>query len=310
MAWMQSAREGVVSGKHKPGHILGLAGEKGCGKSQLIDLIRLAMGGRTANPRDYFCGGRFNADLLSGELLVMDDEDFPSTERARSSLKQRIKGLIYGKTPRIEAKGKDAFAFRGCWRVVVACNLSEDDLRALPPVDDGTEDKLLYMVCGRAFPEVILDEEFEKWQEDIIGELPQFIHAVERFEVPEDMLAGRGKIKGWQHPEILQQMSSLDGWRALLESVDAMYDKNELALPWTGRARELEGLLTAPESSERRNAVKLFGSWHGKAGALLTDACKHSERVEPVGKLDGVQQYRVHPAKIQEEGDSTEVFPV
>ncbi len=292
--WLNCARAAMLERKPTPGHLLGLAGPRGSGKTQLIGLIELAMGGRRANPRDYFCGGRFNADLLAAELLVLDDEDVPAKEAARQAFKQRVKNFLYSGAPRIEAKHKDAFTFRGVWRAVVACNSAEDDLRALPAVDDGSRDKLLYLMCAHAFPEVLSDDEFQEWQRIVRAELPALLHFIETYEIPHHLRASRGRIVAWQHPLLLEKIHSLDGWLAMMELADIAAMAGVLPLPWKGKARELETILTGHYETER-HAKKLFGTWHAKAGVLLSEAATHSERVYVAGKSGKIKTYRIEP---------------
>ena len=286
-SWLQSARLAMLARKPSPGQLLALVGPRACGKTQLVQrLIKPSMGGREANPVSFFSGERFNGDLVKAELLVMDDETLPTDARSRQTFKQRVKTFLYSGAPRIEAKGQDAFTFQGLWRAVVCCNEAEDDLRALPPVDSGTEDKLIYLRCSPALDPRTEAEDFEHWCGTIRQQIPAFLHFVENYEVPERLRGGRGNVSGWQHPVLLDEMDRSQGWRALLEIVDS----SALFLPWKGTARELESSLENDDKA-RLHSRKLFGSWVNKAGALLGEAAAKTERVYKAGVVKGTQAW-------------------
>lgn len=295
LAWMKSARAAMLAREPSPAHLLALVGPKACGKTQLVQrVIKPAMGGRESSPAAYFSGGRFNGDLVKAELLVMDDETLPVTPLARQTFKQRVKNFLYSAAPRIEAKGQDAFTFQGLWRAVVCCNLAEDDLRALPPVDSGTEDKLIFLKCSPAFDTRLDAEKFRHWCEMVKLELPAFLDFVENYEVASAIRGGRGGVEGWQHPGIMAEIHRNEGWRSLLELVD-MADRSvriEFNLPWRGTAKQLETILT--EASEtHRHARKLLDGYFNKCGTLLGQASRLSDRVYSGPAQDGYNTWRI-----------------
>lgn len=67
IGWLKIARAAVLSGKHRPGQALCLAGDVGTGKSRLIkDVIAPCLGNRIGLPFQYLSGQTpFNSDLLA-----------------------------------------------------------------------------------------------------------------------------------------------------------------------------------------------------------------------------------------------------
>lgn len=298
LGWLKCFRLAMLAREPAPGHLLGLTGPAGCGKTQLISRIIVpAIGGRRANPRDYFVGGRFNDDLLKAEVLVMDDEDLPTREADRQRFKQRVKNFLYSESPRFEAKFQGPFSYRGLWRCVVACNFAEDDLRALPPVDDGTQDKLMYLKCSNAFPERMDDAEFSSWKTATAEELPGFLWQLERYNIPEALVHSRGMVKAYQSPAIMNILSQLAGWKALLELVDQLAQDGIIVLPWKGRAAELERALIG-HGSTKPQAEKLLGDWNAKCGKLLSEASRSSSRVELMGSHADTNSYLIKPEMV------------
>ena len=74
MAWLHSARRALLDRRRRQLPVLVIAGGAGDGKSLLIEIVRLSLGGRSANAHSYLNGKtRFNADLAGAELLYLDD---------------------------------------------------------------------------------------------------------------------------------------------------------------------------------------------------------------------------------------------
>ena len=138
LGWLKIARESLLTNRRRPGQAIAFAGPRGSGKSLLIDITELALGGRRANPYAYFTGRtNFNGDLSGAELLAVDDEAGSTDIRSRRTLAANIKSCLFSGAVRIEGKNKCAFVFQPCWRMILALNDEPEALLVLPPIGRG-----------------------------------------------------------------------------------------------------------------------------------------------------------------------------
>jgi len=296
LAWLKIARESLVSNRRRPGQALALAGPRGCGKSLLIDIAEAALGGRRANPYAYFTGRtNFNADLAGAELLAVDDEAGSSDIRSRRTLAANIKACLFAGAVRIEGKGKTAFTFRPCWRMLMALNDEPEALLVLPPITEDIGDKITLLRCHKRplpMPAHTLDER-EAFFAQLIAELPGMLASLEAWEIPNELTEERCGVRAFHHPAILASLHELSPEGHLSGIIDTAAAAGGIALPWTGTAAELKSLLCF-ESSTARDAEKLLGGWHAATGSYL--AKLEGTRVERLPMLNGVLRWRVLPS--------------
>lgn len=297
LAWLKVARESLTAGRYRPGQVLALAGPRGCGKSLLIDIIDHALGGRRANPYPYFSGRTgFNADLAGAELLAVDDEAGSSDIRARKNLAANIKACLFAGSVRIEAKGKNAFSFRPCWRMVMALNDEPENLLVLPVMSEDISDKITLLRCHKRplpMPAFTMDER-ARFFAQLVEEIPAMLAALERVEIPEDLQEERCGVKAYHHPAILGSLHQLSPEGQLIQLIDSAAAAGHLVLPWTGTSANLKAALTTT-SIVARDAEKLLGGWHAATGALL--ARLEGDRVQRLPMLDGILRWRVIPSR-------------
>jgi hypothetical protein len=257
LGWLKFARESITSGRRRPGQVVALAGPRNCGKSLLIDIMELAMGGRRANPTKYFTGRTaFNADLAGAELLVMDDEAGSTDIRARKNLAAAIKANLFAGAVSIEGKHRTQFTFAPCWRMMMALNDEPEALLVLPPITSDIFDKLTLFRCHRR-------------------PLP----------MPEE----RCGVVHFHHPAIVEALHDLSPEAAMLGLIDTAERAGGIALPWTGTAAELRALLVSCTVTGRDAERLLAGPQ--SAGTYLGRL--EGERVAKLTIHDGHQRWRV-----------------
>ncbi len=306
LGWLKFARQSLTNGNRRPGQALALAGPRQCGKSLLIDLIELAMGGRRGNPYPHFSGRTsFNGDLAGVELLAVDDDCGSSQIAARRHLAASIKSSLFAGSVRIEDKGKRAFTFKPCWRMVLAVNDEPEALMVLPPITEDLADKLILLHCHkRPLPmPAYTEEEREAFFAKLTEEMPAMLRALEAWDVPQELKEERCGIAHYHHPVILRALVELSPEGQLIGLVDALTTDGLMNLPWTGTASELKSLLVTSDAT-RRDAEKLLGGWTAAPGVYLGRLEGHRAQKLVIGG-DGIQRWRVLPPRT---GD-LEMFP-
>jgi len=293
MAWLKVARESLVHGSRRPGQALVLAGPRNSGKSLLIDIVELALGGRRSNPYPHFSGSTgFNSDLAGAELLAIDDEAGSTDIRSRRNLGASIKSSLFSGAVRIEGKFRDGFTFRPCWRLMLACNDEPENLLVIPPLTEDIADKVTLFRCHkRPLPMAAHTlEEREAFFATLREELPAMLAELVSLTIPADLHDDRCGVTFFHHPELLTALGELAPETALLSLVDSLADAGRLALPWTGTARELKGVLTSDQTTSR-DADKLLGGWTMATGTYLGRLT--GERVEKLTIRRGDQHWRI-----------------
>jgi hypothetical protein len=296
LAWLKIARESLVSNRRRPGQAIAFAGPRGSGKSLLIDITELALGGRRANPYAYFTGRtNFNADLAGAELLAVDDEAGSTDIRSRRTLASNIKACLYAGGVRIEGKNKTGFTFKPCWRMLIALNDEPEALLVLPPITEDIGDKITLFRCHKRplpMPAHTLEEK-EAFFSKLRAELPGLLAWLESWEIPSELREERSGVKEFHHPAILAALHELSPEGQLVGLVDIANAAGALPLPWTGTAAELKGIL-CHTSQTARDAEKLLGSWAPATGTYL--ARIEGGRVERLTMKDGIQRWKILPS--------------
>jgi hypothetical protein len=245
MAWLRQARRNLTAGKRRPLPAAVLVGPRNCGKSLLGEVVRLALGGRSAPAFAALSGlSLFNADIIGAELLTIDDEIASKDGRARIALAQGIKKHFFAANVRVEAKNKDALALRPVQAVVIAVNDEPEHLQVLPMLDDSVADKISLFACQRAS----LDghDDRDTIAQLVREEMPALVHYLDQSEHPAGLRDKRTGCAAWQHPDVvaaLQSISPEEQMRELMQQCDAIAEAVESRGVWHGSATELQRLL-------------------------------------------------------------------
>jgi hypothetical protein len=292
LGWLKFARESLTSNRRRPGQAIALAGQRGSGKSLLLDLTELALGGRRANPYAFFTGRtNFNADIAGAELLAVDDEAGSCDIRSRKTFAANIKSCLFSGSVRIEPKHRTAFNFRPVWRMLLALNDEPEALLVLPPITEDVADKITLLRCHRRplpMPAHTLDER-EAFFAKLRSELPALLDWLEKWDVPAELREERCGVAFYHHPELLaslHQLSPEGHLTALVDTLAAAADSFEL--PWIGTASELKAAL-CNHSATAKDADKLLQS-PNSTGTYLGRL--EGSRVERLPMLNGIQRWR------------------
>lgn len=293
LGWLKFARESLTSNRRRPGQAIALAGQRGSGKSLLLDLTELALGGRRANPYAYFSGRtNFNEDIAGAELLAVDDEAGSCDIRSRKSFAANIKSCLFSGSVRIHPKHRTAFLFRPVWRMVLALNDEPEALLVLPPITEDIADKLTLLRCHRRplpMPAHTLDER-EAFFAKLRSELPALLDWLEKWDVPGELREERCGVTFYHHPELLASLHQLspEGHLAALVDTLAAAKVDSFQLPWTGTASELKAALCI-HSTTSRDAEKLLQS-PNSTGTYLGRL--EGSRVERLPMINGIQRWQ------------------
>jgi hypothetical protein len=95
LAWLHRARAALLAGRRTQLPALAIAGGAGDGKSLLIEIVRLSLGGRSANAYKYFSGeSRFNGNLVGAELMYIDDDAAAKDRTYRARLGESMEAIV------------------------------------------------------------------------------------------------------------------------------------------------------------------------------------------------------------------------
>lgn len=286
--WLKCARHALLAGKRRPGQALVLAGPRDCGKSLLIDIIEKLLGGRRANAHPYFSGKtHFNGDLAGAELLVVDDAVGSTDGRARAAFGASIKTELFAGQVRIESKGRDAFTFPACWRLVIACNDEPESLLVLPPLKEDLVDKIIMLHCQKAPLPMTVDTPREEFFHTLCAEMPAFLGYLEKLTAPPELLERRCGVQHFHHPYLHDALAALAPETHLLELIHSC---SELSKGWSGTARELQNHLEQ-DPATYRDANRLL-SWPQACGTFLGRLAQEG-RVEQLPLKNGYRRWKI-----------------
>jgi hypothetical protein len=241
--WIKCGYEALRSGSKRPGQVICLAGDAGCGKSLFQLLLTEIFGGRSARPYQYMSGATpFNLNLAQAEHLMIEDEA-PSTDmRKRREFGAHIKEMTVNKNQNLHGKGKNQMCLSLFHRVSVSTNTEPQNLMVLPPLDDSITDKLMLLkIHSRPMPmPTTTDEEKELFWNTLLGELPGFLAYLETYQLPSELQSPRFGVIHYHHPELLRAINELSDEAHFLAIIDReIFGRGRIDY-WKGRAEQLE----------------------------------------------------------------------
>jgi hypothetical protein len=248
--WLKIALQALNARKLRPGQCVVFAGPANCGKSLVQHIIGLLLGGRTAAPYRYMSGGtQFNSELFGAEHLAIEDEAPFTDIRARRALGAQIKNMTVNTLHSCHPKGRPALSLAPFWRLTISVNDEPEFLMTLPPMDESIADKITLFKCqhqAMPMPTATTDER-EQFMTAIQTELPAFVYwLLNIFEVPEEIRCHRFGVKHFHHPQVLGALELLAPESRLWDLIQTYaFDRSFAVTAWSGKARELERLLTS-----------------------------------------------------------------
>ena len=269
--WLKVALESLHAGHRRPGQALAVAGPKDCGKSLLQKLITELLGGRMASPYQFMTAQTpFNGEMFRAEHLVVEDNAASTDIRARRTFGALLKTITVNDHQPCYSKGKQAVSLTPFWRLTISVNCEPENLMVLPPVDDSIEDKLILL---RAFnspmpmPTGTMEERRRFWDQ-LVSELPAFVHFLQEWEIPAALRSQRFGITHYHNPALLRTLDDLAPESQLLELIDSELFSGPAAGAWEGKADALEKRLTGSESSSVYEVRRLL-SYRSACGSYL-----------------------------------------
>lgn len=282
-----------------------LAGPRECGKSALIKLvIQPLFGGRMADPTNFLRDEKFNKDLFTAPLLIIDDKGASSNLAERRQRGEAIKSLIWTEEQRMEGKGADALILTPFRRLVIASNDDEAGLQICPALSPSLLDKLLILRARRADGLPATHAEQEQWAKRIRAELPAFANWLLQYELPAThcKISDRTRLPIFQHPGIVSALYDLQPEMRLLELID-LFGLIVSRPHWEGFATDFEQSMRAHDEKHLLDRLFVSGTTAGKMLTELSRMCP--DRVSTTSR-GGKSFYRIFPAPKTTLQDQTE----
>lgn len=234
--WLKVRAESLEAGDFRASQLCAMAGESGCGKSLMQDLITEFFGGRVGKPIRYMTGQTpFNEDLAESEHWLMSDEKGLSSDiRARREFGEALKEALVVREMSVHPKGRKAITLPTWRSVTLTINDEPENLAKLPPLDDSILDKMFLFKCAKA---TIGSDRIKVWRK-LKSDLPAVRWQLQKMVIPKDRQCPRYKVKSWQNPEIVQILKDQSPEERLLGLIDEVLD-----FPWTGTAVSLQSEL-------------------------------------------------------------------
>ena len=280
-AWWKFSLQCLRDRYPERGLAMVLAGDAGCGKTLIKEMVRLSFGGREVYPYAYMIGrDNFNAEMLEAELWTVDDETADTSMLARVKFGAEIKKVTANSAMRFRGMMREAVTLTTFKRLFICVNREPDRLMVLPPMDDDIKGKVSMLL---AYNSVMFEEvechssvEKKKFWKTLCDELPHFLHwLLYEWEAGED-LNGRFGSREFHHQEIAAELFTLSPEQVLLDQIEralADYFDSPINEEWQGSAVALRNLLTADNSPLSSSEVKKIPppNWLGKRMTKLAE---------------------------------------
>lgn len=244
-AWTAVAFTSLARGDMRPGQMLALAGEAGCGKSLCQQIITEILGGRVGKPYRYMVGDTsFNGDLARCEHWCIEDEHGSTDIRTRRKFGTSIKDVCANLNLSVHDKGRQAITLPTWRRLTLSVNRENENLQIIPPLDASLADKITLLLCGFAN----VDSDRTRFWNAIKTELPAFLWwLMNEFEIPKSERCPRFGVKSFHNEELLAVLTDMSPEHRLLSLIDEVHfahikDKKECA-PIAGSTEQIERTL-------------------------------------------------------------------
>lgn len=190
--------------------LLVLIGDGDDGKTLLQNHIITPLLGNKANPWDFLSGaaGAINGDLFAAEhMMISDPPVLTKNGRATQEIvTHMVKSMISNPEQSCRAMWSPTETpMPVFWRFSMSMNWSA--LRAHPILEPATRDRIISLRVYKGGGIPACQSEKRAFLEALKSEVPAFLyHLLHEYEPPKAILASRGGVIGWQHPEILRQL--------------------------------------------------------------------------------------------------------
>lgn len=242
--WIKVALDMFRQQSWMAGQVLALCGEKQSGKNLFTELLNHVFGGRSpGKPYSYMTQATdFNSDFIGAELLTIEDEVSHTSIQSRRAFGARMKELSVNKNRRLHRKNAEALVVAPLQRLVISLNDEHERMRVLPPLEGDIEDKIMLIKVFRhpmPMPTTSAKEQAD-FMAALVAQLPAFVHFLEGWQIPADLVASRFGIKHFHHPDLVAALQESDPEESLLDLIDeVLFPPDASSEPWVGLANEL-----------------------------------------------------------------------
>jgi hypothetical protein len=298
-AWVRDTYVCLRSARWRPGQILGLLGPRSIGKGLMQSVVTKITGGRETSPYAYLSGKTtFNGELFMAEHLKIEDEAASTDLRARRQFGNGLKQIAANRVHKLHDKYCRGIDLPVFWRCTLSLNNEPENVLILPPMDESMEDKFILFKCSAftlPMPTETCEQEDELWKV-IMDELPHYIYwLLHEFTLPEDLKSSRYAVRHFHHPEVIAALNELAPEEKLLQLVDSCRRLLRSGPEWTGKAAELESLLTAEGSGCEFEARRLFLTQASCGQYLARLAKRYPHRVMESNRVHNTVIWKIHP---------------
>lgn len=230
-----------------------IAGPPACGKTLLMELLKLLLGGRDADPYPGLCSStNFNGDLIQAELHIVDDAPARKDAISRSRIASAIKNVYFSNSARIEKKYANPVMLPIHSILFFAINDTPRALMCMPVLDPSINDKITLLKASAppdGFPEQ--GDKKVNFINSLKLQIPMLLHyLLNEHQIRPELADSRTGVKTYHNPEILEAMDDLSPEVEVLEMLFEAFQS--------------EFYLKLPESDEERVML-----WRGKSSRLL-----------------------------------------
>ena len=308
LGWLSDGVKAVKAGGHHPAPLMVLAGPVNSGKSLLALIVKLALGGRMANPMTAWSGKLpWNDNLAGSELLLIDDSQASADIRARKALGANFKEAIYGDDVNINTRNKSSMSVRPVWRAMICCNETPENLSVIPTLDEDTADKIILIKVSKVETPMRASnsEERKRFKAALVEEMPHFMRLLEKVNVCPQLSDSRGGVTAWKDPELLEALRGVSPEATLEGLVSIAMDQQHMLQfeqeRWMA-ASEVEQHLKGTGSPVWKQANEIL-SFHTHCGRYLSALKKQkSDYVKDSRKMNGTTQYLMtRPGEVTED---------
>jgi hypothetical protein len=311
--WIKNAMESFRQRRWKASQLLAMAGPAGSGKSLTQNLLTVMFGGRNSKPYQFMMGHTpFNSHMFGAEHLMLEDESESVDIRSRRHFAANIKTLLTGRDQNCHAKHREALILHPLWRMSLSLNDDPERLQVLPPLDTDVRDKIIVVkvLKSRMPMRTGNPADDERFWNQLVSELPAFLHHLAQWQVPAELADTRYGIKAFQHPEIVEKLEQTTPELRLLELIDRQLFSRQDRIyleatpePWEGSAAVLEAQLVNTQSRVVFEARKLL-TWQNSCGTYL-GRLEDSQNEHIAGRIvsrkhNGQTRWTIQPPILEE----------
>lgn len=307
LAWLHRARTAVLAGQRTQIPALAVAGGVGDGKSLLIEIVRLSLGGRAANAHKYLSGQtRFNGNLVGAELMFVDDDAAAKDHNSRAQFAQFLKTTLFAGSVAAEGKGIDAVQCAPVQAVMIAVNSEPKHLRVLPELDDTMSDKIILLKSSPSPLPPDLAGKRGLIHARLLEDLPGFLHEIENIDPSEWTNPQKGRLICYWNNDLVEMLNMLSPEQRLLELIVNEIAPHGVGGDWEGTAAELESVLTG-QMAKNANAARNILTWGNACGTYLANLAEKADGIVTkieLTRVSRIQRYKIRiPRAENEEGE-------